>query len=304
LRDRDKMPGTLFYEVLGTCEYLPKLKQSLDEVSEELSFEGKRLSKRFTRSAVESVRNQIRYFAPITLPSHTYSEIRKFGDRKIFFWCNNALYDFCKEREIKMCRDLFEPSSLIVKESEVPSGEGLPSEVKNFIEKTLIGGIKRGEKALKKYEDKIKPKKYDVEDIVEKDMTHPSVIPLPWAQPLFTSSNKDVNRYYDWTFYPYFTMVIPSTKFHKKFLTSEISPTSKHELLHTFQRVTNRTEEGQDIKAMELFIPQGFISCADMNECVGVDLAFYMEGWRNLGKLCKKSVDSYQKEVGDVPVKI
>lgn len=296
------MAGTLFYEVIGTCEYLPELEQSLDRVSEEFSFEEKRLSKSFTHNALESFRNQIRYAGPITMPPHTYSEIKKIGDRKVFFFCNNGLFDFCKGREVELAKDLYEPSSLKVKESEVPTDEELPSEVKSFLEEIMVEGVERGKRALKKYEAKIKPEEYNVEDIVEKDLTCPAVIPLPWSQLLFTSSNKDVNRYYDWSFHPYVQLIIPSTKPHKTFSTYEISPTAKHEILHTFHRVTDRTEVGKDIHAMELFIPQGFNSCADMNNCVGIDLAFYIKGWRKLGNLCKKSVDCYQKEFGDVPL--
>jgi len=259
------------------------------------------ISGRFTSTAVESVRKQVKYpHNPMVMPRHTYSEVKKIGDRKIFFFCSDVLYDFYKEKEIEMVKDLFGPSRLKVKESDAPPGEGLPLEMKNFIEKSIIEGVERGKKALKKYEHKIKPKEYNVEDIIEKTDRCPMVIPIPSMPVVFTSSNKDVNKYYDWRFYPHIEMVIPSTKSYKEFLISEISPTVKHELLHTIHGVTSRTEVGKDIHAMELFMQQGMSSCADMSECAGIDLAFYMEGWGNLGNLCKKSVDSYQEEIGDV----
>jgi len=295
------MAGTLFYEVLGKCEYLPQLELSLNEVVEDMFFKEKRRSDRIG-PPVELIIDQLKYPKHLIMPPNTYGEVEKFGDRKLFFLCDDRLYDFLKKRDIKTAKEMFSPdkSRVTDKGAKRIRDVELPDEMKKFIDEVMEEGVTRARKAFEKYN--VISTRYDVDDIIRKEMEHPVLAPFPVSPPIDIPSDDDINKYYDWTFFPYNVYIIPSASSHGSFSIDTFSPTGKHELLHTMQSVTIRTEEGQDINAMRMFLQQDMTSCADFTGCIGVDLAFFMEGWNRLGRLCRKSVETYQEELGDIPL--
>ncbi|MEM5829835.1 MAG: hypothetical protein QW040_03875 [Candidatus Aenigmatarchaeota archaeon] len=300
----------LLYQIVGDIEYRDSVEKILEEVkkdfcfdeiiisenkriSEDLDFYYNQLSSLFKNGECEKYGRRI--------VKSVEEEIKNIGDRKVvFYYLPDRRFLELKELEEKYFVEwlLSEAIPLETTNSLPKSKKEIEIEIKKMMDEILQLHERVKQKYLKEF---LSYREYTREEICGKIKSLPVFLSIPVKTLPFISKNEEISKYYDWSYAPCTVCFIPGDS--NRFSIQTLLPTMRHEFNHTFNSLTTRTEEGRELLSL-LFPKQASLnSCADVVNCVGIDLAFYMEGWYELGRHCKFSIEDYQREIGDLSVR-
>lgn len=295
----------LLYQIVGDLDYENILEKNLEQVRNDFCFDeiissenkevGKDLNYYYNQLASWFAYGRCEKYDRRIVKS-VEGEVKKIGDRKVIFYSvPNERFLILNELEQKYVEDYF---FLKIVPKPLAKDEELEPEVDEFIDKLFQSHEKAKQKYAKEF---ARYKEYTREKIYEKIKNNTVFLNMQMKELPFISVNNEINKYYDWSYIPCTTYFIPESSNYLSIQT--LLPMMRHELNHTFNILTGRTKEGMELYSLLLFKQAGLYSCADIIDCVGIDLACFMEDWHEFGRRCKSSIEAYQSEIGDSPVR-
>lgn len=292
--------SSLFYQFTGELPYEKDVLLTLSSVKQELHFT--KMSEHSDKNVLSLTPHMLSAFTDGHRRIDYSPALEKIADRKVIFVSvKDDGFQLLKSRDITRTGEYFSDKEISVNPdynvsmSNDPFDRVLRTTVSQIMQSEKIGKVQYSE-LLKRH------KKYTLAEILSVEKNLPVFLGASPQNVNWRPENKELANLYAWQHTSHLWFVLPKNR--SLIYLDSLGPVLKHELNHTFNQLNiDDGTEGRNLYTAGLDVMSNWGSCADVVDCVGVCLAFFMERWEHLGARCNSSIEAYQKKLGEMPIK-